>query len=131
MDVDAVNTALKTALAGVGGTVYDYVPDKVRPPAIILALGEGIYADDFDESMSARWVAHVVVARSDARNAQARIREYVAPSGTRSVRAAIQADKTLGGEAGDANVVDWSAPGSLEIGDGEYVTVAFAIEVED
>lgn len=131
MNPDTVATNLKTALSGIGGTIVEYVPDRVQPPAIILAMGSGTYQTDFDDSMTAEWVAHLIVSRSDDRNAQKRLREHCAPTGTKSVRAAIEADRTLGGAVGDAAVVEWDVPSEIEIAGTTYVSVGFSIEVQD
>ena len=131
MDVDAVNTALESALATIAANVHGYLPDQVRPPAIVLALGDGTYDEDWNGSMSARWVAHVIVSRADTRNAQARVREYVAATGADSVKAAVESDPTLGGACGNVRVDGWDVPGEVEIGDTNYVMVSFDILVDD
>lgn len=131
MNLDTVTTNLKTAMSGIGCTVYDYVPDRVTPPCIVLAVGAGTYQNDFDDQMTAEWVAHLIVSKSNDRSAQKKIREYANPTGAKSVRAAIEADKTLGGAVGDAAVVEWDVPSEIEIAGTSYASVGFSIEVHD
>jgi hypothetical protein len=71
----------------------------------------------------------VIVARTSDRAAYERMSEYVAPTGSRSVRAAIEADRTLGGVCQTLIVQRADNIRSVSQGDAEYLAVDFGLTV--
>jgi len=71
----------------------------------------------------------VIVARATERPAEANVDAYTSPTGSASVRAAIEGDRTLGGKV-DTLIVD-SATGmnSITANDTEYLSVDFTVRV--
>jgi hypothetical protein len=54
---------------------------------------------------------------------------YLSRSGSLSIKAAIEADRTLGGAAHTVRVVSWQDYGTLAFGAVEYFGVRFVVEV--
>ena len=71
----------------------------------------------------------VVVSRADGRNAQNLLDVYCAPTGTTSIKTAIESDRTLGGKANDLRVTGLSNYGNLTIGEINYLAAEFAVTV--
>jgi hypothetical protein len=95
----AVRSGLATALDAITGLrCFDYVPDGLAPPAAVVEPLEV----SFDESMKRgsdfyRAFILVIVGRMSERSANDALDDYLAGSGAKSVKAAIEADPTLGG----------------------------------
>jgi hypothetical protein len=71
----------------------------------------------------------VFVVKADDRAAQVRVDPYVSPSGTQSVKAAIEVDRTLGGVVDTCRVVSVSNYASSDANDVLYLAVDFEVEV--
>jgi hypothetical protein len=108
-----------------------FVPPKIEPPMAVVGLGAGTYDDTLAGSMTADLSVLVLVSRADDRSAQARLDDYISPTGTYSVKATVDADPTLGGAVGSASVVSWADPGEFEVGGVSYVGVEFTVEAID
>ena len=99
MTPSAVRSGLATRLATIAGLrCFDYIPDGLTPPAAVVEPLEVT----FDESMVRgsdyfRAYILVIVGRMSERSANDALDTYLAGSGVGSVKAAIEADKTLGG----------------------------------
>ena len=90
-----IGTALDTI---VGLRCFDYVPDSLAPPAAVVEPLE----IDYDESMNSgtqfyRAFILVIVGRMSDRSSQDRLDAYLTDTGATSVKAALEADRTLGG----------------------------------
>lgn len=99
---------LEAVLDGIGGLrVYDYVPDDLHPPAaVILPPTVPAYRDDLgDGSVSVTFPVLLLVAANVDRK-QLDLYELIERTGPRSLFAAVQADRTLGGLDVDADVVN-------------------------
>ena len=132
MNVNDARVALATALGNIAGLRSKaYVPAKIEPPTAVVSIGSGRYDDDFSGSMTVEMGVLVLVARADDRSAQSRLDDYLSPTGTRSVKAAVDADPTLGGTVGTATVVGWSDPAEFEMGGISYVGIEFTVEACD
>jgi hypothetical protein len=132
VDVNAVRVALAAALADVPNLrAYSFVAPKIEPPAALVAVGSGFYDDDFDASMTARFGVMVLVARADDRSGQKSLDAYISSTGAQSIKAAVEADITLGGEVSSAKVVGWNDPQEYEIAGVSYLGVEFDVEALD
>jgi hypothetical protein len=98
MNVSSVRDGLKTRLQTVSGLrVSDLIPDKVNPPCAI--VGQLDFTFDIDNARGldmATCDIYVIVQRFDARSAQNKLDEYLG-SGSKSIKSAIEGDRTLGG----------------------------------
>ena len=76
------------------------VPENPNPPVAIVELSSGSYDTTFGRGLDSwQFTVTLIVGRSDNRAAQISLDEFVASSGGRSVKQAIESNKTLGGFA--------------------------------
>jgi len=126
-----LRSGLATRLATITGLrASATLPDNPVPPQAVIfperiqydaAFGRG--ADEYTFSVL------VIVGRVADRAAQLNLDAYCNPSGSTSVKAAIEADSTLGGKAMDCRVTQMQNQGSLTIGDITYLTATFSVTV--
>jgi len=127
-----VKDGLKTAIETISGLrAFDYQPDQVNPPFAFPTLTEIRYHDrGFNNGgVVMDFTVTVVVFRSSERTAQDDIDQFTAFSGTKSVRAAIEADRTLGGVCDDLIVNSSSNITNFDANDTTYLTVDFNVTV--
>ena len=106
------------------------IPENVNPPFAIISFD----SIDFDTTMGRgldmfTFTVTVVVSRADARNAQNLLDVYCAPTGTSSIKTAIELDRSLGSKANDLRVTGLSNYGNLTIGETNYLAAEFAVTV--
>lgn len=130
LDVAAVRTALATALASVDGLeVSAYVPDTVDPPWAYLVPGEGQYDLDMDGGWRVDVAVRVVTSRAEDRAGQATLDGLLDSTGAGSIKAALEADPTLGGLVDDLAVRGWSGYRLYEIAGTDYYGAELLVEV--
>jgi hypothetical protein len=102
--------------------------DAPRPPVAM------VYPDTIDFDLNAArgadtftFIVFVLVGRADDRTAQNRLDGFVA--GPNSVKAAIEADRTLGGAADTCRVTSMRNYQQVSIGETVYLGVEFEVEV--
>lgn len=127
-NVNAVVDALGARLATITGLrVYDYVPETVEIPAVVVAYPElrydSTYARGADE---ATFSITVLVSRAIDRVARDTVEAYRAPTGAKSIKAAV--DGNLGGTVADARVAS-SKVETVEVGGVAYLSATFTVEV--
>ncbi|HEY7824049.1 MAG TPA: hypothetical protein VIG24_14505 [Acidimicrobiia bacterium] len=115
----ATNTGLRTSAT---------LPDQPNPPQAVIypdrvlydtALGRG--SDEYT------FIVLVIVGRIAERSAQTSLDAYCNPSGATSIKAAIEGDPTLGGNAFDCRVTEMRGQSSLTLGDATYLTAEFSV----
>lgn len=94
-----VRDGLKTQLQAIEGLrVYDLIPDVVTPPCAI--VGQLDFTFDINNARGldqAQCDVFVIVQRFSERAGQDKLDAYLSGSGTSSIKAAIESDRTLGG----------------------------------
>jgi hypothetical protein len=125
-----VMTALGTQVGGLANLrVYDFPSSRVEPPAAVLSLPETGY----DVTLGGRSDAWefplwVLVSRADDKSAYAEMVPYLEAEGDRSIRAIIEADRTLGGTC-DTSAVTRARPQFVSVGGTEFLAIEFTLEV--
>jgi hypothetical protein len=110
--------------------VSDHLPEQINPPAAVVMLDGLDYHRQMNQGLNEyQFVVMLAVGRMGERSAQLALDAYIAPDGPQSIRAAIEADPTLGGRAADATLVRASNVQSLSIGDAAYLTVELEVTV--
>lgn len=125
-----VQAGLSDAIRGVTGLrVYDFPSDRVETPAAVLSLPQTPYditlGGRSDEWTFPLWV---LVAKADDKAAYGEMVSYLEAEGTKSIRAIIEADRTLGG-ACDTVAVIGARPLFATIAGTEFLAVEFTLEV--
>ena len=130
--ISQVKNGLKAAIQNVAGLrAYDYQPDQVNPPFAWPTLDEIRYHQTGFASggVVMDFTVTVVVQRSSERTAQDKMDQYMAWDGAQSVRAAIEADRTLGGVCEDLIVISGGNFTNIDANDTLYLTVDFKVTV--
>jgi hypothetical protein len=75
------------------------------------------------------WTVYVIVGRWLDRTAHAALDDYLSYSGSKSVRAAIEADPTLGGVCSTLIVRSGADITSLDAGGAQFLVIQMQVEV--
>jgi hypothetical protein len=129
--ISQINAALATKLSTITGLKgYDYEPDTVYPPIAF----PSITSIDYHRAMAGGLIIYditirVVVGRVNERVAQDALDTYASYSGAGSVRAALEADTTLGGVVDTLIVRTSASVASTAIGEQDFLSLDFQIQV--
>ena len=126
-----LRTGLANRLATISGLRSSaYIPDNPQPPVAVVMPGRIQYDTAFGRgSDEYQFTIMLIVGRVADRASQTTLDGYCESSGSRSVKAAIEGDRTLGGKALDCRVTEMTNQGSLAIGDVTYHTAEFNVSV--
>lgn len=126
-----LQTALAAALATISGLrVADHLPEQVAPPMAVIQLQTVTYHRAMGGGLSEwQYVVSVIAGRMGDRAAQIQLDAWLSYGGAQSVRAAVEADQTLGGECSTLIVDEMVTVRPITIGDAAYVTCEFNITV--
>ena len=128
-------TDLRTGLANRLATITGlrssaYIPDNPQPPVAVVMPGRIQYDTAFGRgSDEYQFTIMLIVGRVADRASQTNLDAYCASSGSTSVKAATEGDRSLGGKALDCRVTEMTNQGSLAIGDVTYHTAEFSVTV--
>lgn len=125
--IDGLVTQLRTID---GLRCYDRPADIVAAPAAYVLLEDVDYQNAFalgDPQMT--FTITVVVARTSDRASYERLSEFIAPTGARSIRAAIEADRSLGGVCQTLLVQRADNIRMVSQGDADYLAVDVSLLV--
>ena len=129
--VGALRAGLATNLATITGLRANAIqPDNPTPPQAIVFPTSITFDRTFKRGLDEyAFTVTLIAGRQDARNGQAVMDAYCAPTGAGSIKTAIESDKTLGGACQSLKVTELSAYGSTSIGDTIYLTADFSVIV--
>lgn len=131
----ATLTELRTGLAARLATISGLrtsatIPDQVNPPVAIVSVDSIAYDQSHARGLDEYgFTVTVVGPRIAERAAQNALDAYLAPTGAKSVKAAIEADRTLGGYAQTSRVTDMTGIAPVTVGDASYITATFTVVV--
>jgi hypothetical protein len=134
MTPSTVRDNLKTALQTITGLrVFDYVPDSANIPTNNAFAIVGQLNMNYDYTLnrgfdSASCQIIVVVGRMSERNGQERLDGLLASSGSTSIKAAVEVDKTLGGAVQTLRVVS-ASPGTITSANIDYLSYQYSVEL--
>lgn len=122
---------LQAALANITGLrVFDHVPDNWATPCTFVVPDTIEYWNAFSGGDAIHnWTCTVVVGRQSDRSSQRQLFEYMSYSGAKSVRAAIEADRTLGGVVQTLIVNRAENVRMVTQGDQYYLAVDFTVQI--
>jgi len=126
-----IHDGLSAALGTVPGLrVADHLPEQIAPPMGIIQLQSVYYHRAMQGGLS-EWsfLIALVAGRMGDRAAQIQLDSWIAYSGTSSIRAAIEADPTLGGKCASLIVTDMVNVRPLSLGDASYLSCEFNVTV--
>jgi hypothetical protein len=134
MNPSTVRTNLKTALSTITGMrVFEYVPDSTNIPTNNAFAIVGQLTMNYDYTLnrgfdSASCQIIVVVGRMSERDGQSRLDGLLASSGSTSIKAAVEADKTLSGAVQTLRVVS-ASPGTITSANIDYLSYQYSVEL--
>jgi len=125
-----MRTALATNLGGISGIrTYADIPDNPAMPAAVVQLQSVSYDQSFQRGLvEYSFIVTVIFGRLATASAQKNLDALIS-TGDRSVKAAVESDKTLAGSAYDVRVTKMSNVQSVTIGDITYLSADFAVTV--
>jgi len=130
MTPTGVRQGLATALDTITGLrCFDYVPDSLSVPAGVVEPLE----IDYDRAMGNgadyyRAFILIIVGRMSDRSSQDRLDAYLVPTGAASVKAAIEADRTLGGACSTLNVTS-ALPREVVVSGVDMIAYRFEVDI--
>lgn len=127
-----ITAGLKGRLSAVGLNANAVEPSSITPPAAwpFLRQPAATYDQTFDGSMTWFFSIYVLVGASSDQHAQTNLMPYLAPSGAKSVKAAIEADPSLGGLPDVYAVVTGvESVGGYELGGVRYTGAVLLCQV--
>jgi hypothetical protein len=127
----SLQTALGVRLATISGLrVADHLPEQVNPPMAVIQMQSVTYHRAMAGGLSEwEFTVSLVAGRMGDRVAQRYLDGWMSYAGSQSVRAAIEGDKTLGGNCSTLKVGDMVAVRPLSLGDASYLTCEFNVTV--
>lgn len=131
MTLTAIRQGIAANLSTISGLRTSwFVPDNPSPPIAIVVPDRVDYDVSFARGSDTFNINVLLIGgRINERSAQTSLDAFLDSTGSSSVKAAIESDKTLGGAAHSVRVTDWSGYGPLAIGDAQYLTVTIRVMV--
>ena len=131
MSITAIKTGLATNLATISGLrTSAEVPDNPNLPQAVIQLQSVNYDGAFKQGLTTyNFLVSVIVGRVDERNAQKNLDAYASSSGSKSIKLAVQSDKSLSGTAFDVRVTDMTNIGTVLLSDATYLAADFVVTV--
>lgn len=107
-----------------------YIPATVSPPTFVV----GTFTQDFDQAMGRGldvmvFTCHLYASKADDRSGQRTLDSYLIGTGTKSLKRALQTDKTLGGACRELRVESQQGYGIYDVANTEYFGATFTVRV--
>ena len=130
MTITAMREALATNLSTISGIrTYADIPDNPAMPAAVVQLQSVTYNSAFANGLTEySFVITAIFGRIATAPAQRNLDALIS-TGDRSLKAAVESDRTLDGEAFDVRVSEMTNLTSVTIGDITYLSADFAVTV--
>lgn len=133
MGIESIGSGIATRLKTISGlTVFapNKLPDSINkfPTALILPRTTEYYTD-FDASADYIFRIIVCLTSQDKPSAMNKLLDYVEPTGTYSIVAAIAGDTTLNSTADDSVITTNSGFGAISWGGYLYLGTEFELKV--
>ena len=130
MALSDIRTAMGTALSTVPNLrVRELLPAMVTPMAVVAPTSIEYDLNAQNGLHRYLFTVTVFVVKADDRAAQLKVDPFVAPSGSGSVKGALETDRTLGGVVNTLRVTNVNNYSSEDANDVLYLAVDFEVEV--
>lgn len=111
--------------------VYARPPGSIVVPAGVVRRRSTQFDVSFDGLVDTGWGVAVFVSFANTDVGTEKLDEYLSPTGTQSIKAAIDSDPTLGGVVDYARVVSAEGERVTNYAGTDYLSVEFVIEIGD
>jgi hypothetical protein len=130
-DITAVRQGIATNLATISGLrTSAELPDNPNPPIAVVSLETIDYDGTFQQGLTTlMFNVIVIVGRQSDRIAQRALNDYASQNGSRSIKTAVESDRSLSGTAMDCRVRSMTSIGSLQLNETEYSAMEFSVAV--
>lgn len=130
MSLADIRDGLATNLGTITGLrVYTEIPDNPSMPCAVLQLTRALYDGAFQRGLTEyEFDVRLIVSRVTDRRSQQALDQFI-DAGARSVKTAIESDKTLDGAAFDVRVSAMDVVDTVTIGETAYFTATFSVTV--
>ena len=130
MNPSTVRDGLKTNLATITGLrCYDTIPDSVNVPAAVVGQLSLFFDVTAQRGLDRATVEiYAITSRMAERSGQDKLDGLLTGTGSGSIKAAIESDKTLGGACSTLRVTQ-AIPGQITVGSIEYLGYNYSIEI--
>lgn len=137
MDIQSVREGLRDAAAAVSGLrCHDYVPGSISPPTFFIAEEEIVFDLAMGRNLdTAIFTCLLMTSMGANRSGQQALTPYLAGSGPKSIKAALEAARgapgslALSGAADDLRVESLRGHQVSEVGGTEYWSATFTVRV--
>ena len=131
MTVTQLRDGLATAVATTGLRAYSVIPDDPMAPCAVIEFNGITYDSAFARSGGDEYAfsVRILVHRVNPTTGQDAVDVYCTPTGTASVKAALEADKTLSGVAFSLRVTEVRNIGLTAVGETTFLTAEFPVTV--
>jgi hypothetical protein len=130
LNIGPVRDALKTNLQTIINLrVYDQIPDVVVPPCAVVGQLDFIFDIDNARGLDQASVdIFVIVQRFSERTAQDKLDTLLAGTGPKSIKTALESDRTLGGLVDTLRVVSADS-GTYQSGDQTFLSYRYNLTI--
>ena len=131
MNITDIRQGIEDNLETVAGLrAYSEIPDNPQVPCAVVVLNSVNYDQSFQRGLSELdFNITVIVGRFSVQQAQEHMNDY-AGNGAKSIKTAVQSDRTLGGSAADAVLSSMNGISALDLNDGNnYLGMEFSVTV--
>ena len=129
-NINGVRDALKVNLQTIARLrIYDTIPDVVVPPCAV--VGQLDFTFDLDNARGldqASVDVYVIVQRISERTGQDKLDNFLAGSGTGSIKTAIESDRSLGGLVDTLRVIS-AESGTYTSGDQSFLSYRYNVTI--
>ena len=129
-NINGVRDALKNNLQTITNLrVYDLIPDIVTPPCAV--VGQLDFTFDIDNARGldqASVDVFVIVQRISERSGQDKLDNFLAGSGTGSIKTALESDRSLGGLVDSLRVI-CAESGTYTSGDQSFLSYRYNLTI--
>ncbi|MBA7602019.1 hypothetical protein ES703_09104 [subsurface metagenome] len=134
MGIETIGTGIKTRLQTISALRKVYAPNELRDsinsfPSAIIMPAPTDYDQSFDGLFKTLWRIIVLISKQDTPSALNKLIDYMEPTGTNSIKAAIYGDCTLNGTADDCELQRNLGFGFMAFGGINYLSTEFELIV--
>lgn len=131
MSITNIRNGIESNLRTITGLrAYSEIPDNPNFPAAIVVLDSVEYDGAFQRGLTTyNFSVSLIVGRASERTAQEALNDYASNTGSRSIKTAIESDKSLSGSAYDVRVVSMQNISAVELNGTTYLGMDFSVTV--
>ena len=129
-NINGIREALKTNLQNITNLrIYDLIPDVIVPPCAV--VGQLDFTFDIDNMRGldqASVDVYVIVQRISERSGQEKLDNFLAGSGSGSIKTALESDRTLGGLVDTLRVIS-AESGTYTSGEQSFLSYRYNLTI--